>query len=61
MIEKIVTLCFQRRVVVWLVFLFAGIYGAFTWTQLPIEAYPDIADVTSQVITQVNWPGCGGD
>ncbi|WP_079433734.1 efflux RND transporter permease subunit [Zoogloea sp. LCSB751] len=54
MIEKIVTLCFQRRVVVWLVFLFAGIYGAFTWTQLPIEAYPDIADVTSQVITQVN-------
>ena len=54
MIEKIVTLCFQRRVVVWLVFMFAGIYGAYTWKQLPIEAYPDIADVTSQVITQVN-------
>lgn len=30
-------------------------YGYYSWTQLSIEAYPDIADVTSQVITQ--YPG----
>lgn len=57
MIEKIVSLCFHRRVVVWLAFVLAGVYGAFAWKQLPIEAYPDIADVTSQVITQVNGLG----
>lgn len=35
-------------------FLFAALYGWHSWTQLPLEAYPDIADTTSQVVTQVN-------
>lgn len=54
MIERIVTLCFQRRGIVKLVFLLAALYGWYCWNQLPLEAYPDIADVTSQVVTQVN-------
>jgi cobalt-zinc-cadmium resistance protein CzcA len=54
MIERLVTLCFKRRGIVVLVFVFAAIYGWYCWTQLPLEAYPDIADTTSQVITQVN-------
>jgi len=54
MIERFVTLCFNRRRIVLLVFLLAGIYGWYCWTKLPLEAYPDIADTTSQVITQVN-------
>jgi len=54
MIERLVTLCFQRRGIVKLVFLLAALYGWYCWNQLPLEAYPDIADVTSQVVTQVN-------
>ncbi|MHA6908415.1 efflux RND transporter permease subunit [Ralstonia pseudosolanacearum] len=54
MIERLVTLCFNRRGIVVLVFLFAALYGWHSWTQLPLEAYPDIADTTSQVVTQVN-------
>src|SRR5206468_12346744 len=30
----------------------AAIYGGYSWSQLPIEAYPDVADTASQVITQ---------
>ena len=58
MIERLVTLCFSRRGIVGLAFVFAALYGGYSWTQLPIEAYPDISDVTSQVITQV--PGLAG-
>ncbi|MBO9535168.1 CusA/CzcA family heavy metal efflux RND transporter [Herbaspirillum sp.] len=54
MIERIVSLCFQRRGIVMLVFALSALYGWYSWKQLPLEAYPDIADVTSQVVTQVN-------
>ncbi|UJB65663.1 efflux RND transporter permease subunit [Acidovorax sp. YS12] len=59
MIDRLVTLCFQRRGLVWLVFAFAALYGVFCWKQLPIEAYPDIADTTSQIVTQV--PGLAAE
>lgn len=54
MIENLVTICFKRREITVLVFLFIAIYGWYCWKQIPLEAYPDIAPVTSQVITQVN-------
>ncbi|MBA2655683.1 MAG: efflux RND transporter permease subunit [Tatlockia sp.] len=54
MIEKLVIQCFHRRGIVALVFLFLCFYGFYCWKQLPLEAYPDIAPTTSQVITQVN-------
>ncbi|WP_343583329.1 CusA/CzcA family heavy metal efflux RND transporter [Herbaspirillum sp.] len=54
MIERLVSLCFQRRGIVMLVFALSALYGWYSWKQLPLEAYPDIADVTSQVVTQVN-------
>lgn len=59
MIERIVNLSFARRGVVWLIFIFAALYGGFSWKQLPLEAYPDIADVTSQIVTQV--PGLAAE
>jgi len=59
MIEKIVTVCLQRRGIVWLVFALAALYGVYCWKQLPLEAYPDIADTTSQVVTQV--PGLAAE
>lgn len=54
MIERLVTLCFNRRGIAVLVFLLVAAYGWYAWNQLPLEAYPDIADTTSQVVTQVN-------
>src|SRR5215469_15634072 len=59
MIERLVAICFARRGITWLVFVLAALYGAWSWTQLPLEAYPDIADTTSQVITQV--PGLAAE
>ncbi len=59
MIDRLVTLCMNRRGIVWLVFILVALYGIFCWTQLPLEAYPDIADTSSQVVTQV--PGLAAE
>ena len=55
MIEKFVTLCLRRRKLIWLIAILMAVFGYASWKALEIEAYPDIADVTSQVITQ--FPG----
>ena len=41
-------------------FVMMCIFGYYSWKQLSIEAYPDIADVTSQVVTQVPGLARGG-
>ena len=48
----------QKRWVMLCLFVMMCIFGYYSWKQLSIEAYPDIADVTSQVVTQV--PGLAG-
>jgi cobalt-zinc-cadmium resistance protein CzcA len=53
MIEQLVDLSLRKRLLVCLITLFVAVFGAYTWTQLSVEAYPDVADVSSQVITQV--------
>ena len=40
-------------------FILLGFFGYYSWKQLAIDAYPDIADVTVQVITQV--PGLAAE
>lgn len=55
MIERLVSFCLHRRWLVLSVLLCVSLYGVYAWTQLAVEAYPDIADVTSQVIT--TYPG----
>ncbi|ASZ10735.1 CusA/CzcA family heavy metal efflux RND transporter [Chitinophaga pendula] len=40
-------------------FVLLALFGYYSWQQLSIEAYPDIADVTSQVVTQV--PGLAAE
>ncbi|MCD8165032.1 MAG: CusA/CzcA family heavy metal efflux RND transporter [Bacteroides sp.] len=40
-------------------FLLLCFFGYYSWKQLSLEAYPDIADVTSQVVTQV--PGLAAE
>ncbi|CAN2535897.1 Cobalt-zinc-cadmium+resistance+protein+CzcA [Methylocapsa aurea] len=59
MIDRIVELALGRRLLVWVVAIAMAIYGYYSWTQLSLEAYPDIADVTSQVITQA--PGLAAE
>jgi cobalt-zinc-cadmium resistance protein CzcA len=51
MIDRLVAFALKKRLVVWMVCIFLAIYGYYSWTQLPLEAYPDIADVSSQVVT----------
>jgi cobalt-zinc-cadmium resistance protein CzcA len=55
MIPQFVAACLHRRWLVLAVFGLIAIFGYYAWTQLSIEAYPDIADTTAQVVTQ--FPG----
>lgn len=59
MIKSLVEQSFHRRGIVWLIFACVTLFGWYSWKQLPVEAYPDIADATSQVITQV--PGLAAE
>jgi len=59
MIDQLVAICFKRRGIAWLVFVMVALYGVYCWNQLPLEAYPDIADTSSQVVTQV--PGLAAE
>lgn len=40
-------------------FLFLAVVGYYSWTKLAIDAYPDIADTTVQIVTQV--PGLAAE
>jgi Cu/Ag efflux pump CusA len=57
MIDAIVTYALKKRTVVAMICVFVAIYGYYSWTQLNVEAYPDIADTQAQVVTQApGWP-----
>lgn len=57
--KKLLTISIQKRWLMLTLFLLLGFFGYYSWTRLSIEAYPDIADVTSQVVTQV--PGLAAE
>jgi heavy metal efflux system protein len=59
MIDRLVGFALSKRFVVAIICIFISIFGYYSWTQLAIEAYPDIADVTAQVITQA--PGLAAE
>ncbi|WP_293925342.1 efflux RND transporter permease subunit [Sphingobacterium sp. UBA6320] len=48
-----------RRWLVLALFILLTFFGYYSWTQLSIEAYPDIGDVSSQIVTQV--PGLAAE
>jgi cobalt-zinc-cadmium resistance protein CzcA len=54
-IEQFVKTALHRRWLLLFVFLLLGAFGYLSWQELAIEAYPDIADTTAQVVTQ--YPG----
>lgn len=57
--NKLINTSIQKRMVMAVLFLLLGFFGYYSWKQLSVEAYPDIADVTSQVVTQV--PGLAAE
>lgn len=52
MIEAFVEFCLKRRLIVMLATLAICGYGLYSWTQLKLEAYPEIGDVTVIVSTK---------
>jgi cobalt-zinc-cadmium resistance protein CzcA len=57
--RAIILLAIRKRWMMVGLFIIISILGFYSWRQLSIEAYPDIADVTVQVITQV--PGLAAE
>jgi heavy metal efflux system protein len=54
-IDRLVSVCLHRRLLVLVAFILLGVFGYYSFTTLALEAYPDITDTTAQVITQ--YPG----
>jgi len=58
-IDWLVFFALRKRLVAAMICVFAAIYGYYCWTQLSIDAYPDVADTSSQVVTQT--PGLAAE
>jgi len=57
--ERLINYALRRRGLIAVVFVVLSLFGIYSWTRLSIDAYPDIADVTVQVVTQV--PGLAAE
>lgn len=57
--RKLIYEAIYRRGLMFVLFALLGVAGYYCWTKLAIDAYPDIADVTVQVVTQV--PGLAAE
>jgi heavy metal efflux system protein len=55
MIHRLLDLAIRQRVLVLVVAAIVLAWGAWSFFQLPVEAYPDIMNTQIQIITQ--WPG----
>jgi cobalt-zinc-cadmium resistance protein CzcA len=54
-IDRFVSACLDRRWLMVALFLLIAAFGVYSWTELSVEAYPDISDTTAQVVT--TFPG----
>lgn len=57
--KKFIKQLIERRWLVLAIFVVLALAGCYSWKQLALDAYPDIADVTVQVVTQV--PGLAAE
>jgi len=55
MIRLLIDFALRNRILILSVALVLFIWGIISFRNLPIEAYPDVADTYTQIITQ--WPG----
>ena len=58
-IDWLVIFALRKRLVMAWICVFVAVYGYYSWTQLAVEAYPDVADTSSQVVTQA--PGLAAE
>jgi cobalt-zinc-cadmium resistance protein CzcA len=59
MIRRVVDFALENRLLVIAVTLLLFVWGAISFHQLPVEAYPDVADNYVEIITQ--WPGISAE
>ena len=59
MIDRILELCFAKRKLFIVVSMIVAVFGWYAWTQLSIDAYPNLSDVFVQVTTQA--PGLAAE
>src|ERR1700733_2115303 len=59
MIRKVVDFALDNRLIVLAVAVLLFIWGAISFHNLPVEAYPDVADNYVEIITQ--WPGISAE
>jgi len=59
MINRIISICLRKRLVVAMVAILLSVFGYYSWTKMAVEAYPDIGDVTVQIATQT--PGLASE
>ena len=52
MIDWLVGYALRKHLVVAMICVFVSVFGYYSWTQLAIDAYPDVADTSTQIITQ---------
>jgi cobalt-zinc-cadmium resistance protein CzcA len=57
MIRKLVDFSLENRILVLAAAMLLLAWGAISFHQLPVEAYPDVANNYVEIITQ--WPGNG--
>src|SRR5580704_2536999 len=59
MIRKLVDFALNNRFLVLAVAVMLFVWGAVSFHQLPVEAYPDVADNYVEIVTQ--WPGISAE
>ena len=59
MIRKLVDFALENRLLVLALAILLFVWGAVSFHQLPVEAYPDVADNYVEIITQ--WPGISAE
>src|ERR1017187_7134956 len=59
MINKLVDFALENRFLVLAAALLMLVWGAVSFHQLPVEAYPDVANNYVEIITQ--WPGISAE
>src|SRR6202789_2741452 len=59
MIRKVVDFALNNRFLVLAAALLLFVWGALSFHQLPVEAYPDVADNYVEIVTQ--WPGISAE
>ena len=59
MIGRTVDFALNNRLIILAIALMLFVWGAISFHQLPVEAYPDVADNYVDIITQ--WPGISAE